>query len=60
MILTGFPAPALLYMRMKLLWTLPEFCYILTSESERWTETERAGCSEPFFLKKYGLPAGCR
>ena len=34
MILTGFPAPALLYMRMKLLWTLPEVCYILTSESD--------------------------
>ena len=37
MILTGFPASAFLYMPMKLLWTLPGFCYILTSE-RRWRQ----------------------
>ena len=34
MIITEFPLFGLLYIRTKLLWTLPEFCYILTSESD--------------------------
>ena len=32
MIITEFPLFGLLYIRTKLLWTLPGFCYILISE----------------------------
>lgn len=32
MILTLFPSYGLLYMPVKLLWTLRKICYILTSE----------------------------